>query len=236
MSTEKTEYVVQNDGVILRRLIREYTVNADNNLAQSLITGMAIKIKNAAMVNGTPVHLSVTAEEVCYWTVRLNALPFRVPMRVSSGGIMTPDFGAGTNAPNTIIVDASWVPPESMRLVLLVATNHGGQLTTWLYAISPAARYYKLPAPNLYDDCRVCLGDFYPDGAKCQVDYLNAVCEQFAKSQWNSDLWRNNPNTEPMFRFKPGTEGSAITTLPPLAEWTTLCAKVATGTIERVIL
>jgi hypothetical protein len=59
--------------------------------------------------------------------------------------------------------------------------------------------------------------------------------EQFRKSKWNADLMRTVEKSQQFFRFQPGDD--SFTTLPIEAtDWTTLCDKVSTSIMERVIL
>jgi hypothetical protein len=91
-----------------------------------------------------------------------------------------------------------------------------------------------LPLPNLHDDCLVCTGQF-PDQYKSASEAVNASLEQFRKSKWNADLLQGLERSQQFFRFQPTNE--TFTTLPiAAADWTTLCDKVATDILERVVL
>ena len=93
----------------------------------------------------------------------------------------------------------------------------------WLFACDADKRGYRLPLPNLHDDCRICTGAFddLGNGRRC----VTASLEQFRKSKWNADLMRTSEQSQKFFRFQPTKE--TFETLPIQADdWTTLCDKV----------
>jgi hypothetical protein len=104
----------------------------------------------------------------------------------------------------------------------------------WLFACDGHHRSYRLPLPNLHDDCLLCTGSFadeYPSAA----EGITASLEQFRKSKWNADLMRTAEQSQKFFRFQPTNE--TFTTLPiEAADWTTLCDKVSTEIAERIVL
>jgi uncharacterized surface protein with fasciclin (FAS1) repeats len=62
-----------------------------------------------------------------------------------------------------------------------------------------------------------------------------ASLEQFNRSKWNADLMRTVAQSQQFFRFRPTNE--TFETLPITAsDWTTLCDKVSTAIMDRVIL
>jgi hypothetical protein len=93
---------------------------------------------------------------------------------------------------------------------------------------------YRLPLPNLHDDGLICTGEFEESYDTGQASVV-ASLEQFNQSQWNSDLMRTVAESQKFFRFRPTNE--TFETLPiEAADWTTLCDKVSTAIMDRVIL
>jgi hypothetical protein len=104
----------------------------------------------------------------------------------------------------------------------------------WLFACDVDKRGYRLPLPNLHDDCRICTGAFDGD-QETAFDCVKASLEQFNKSKWNADLMRTSEQSKQFFRFKPTRDG--FETLPIQSDnWTMLCEKVGSALIERVIV
>ena len=67
------------------------------------------------------------------------------------------------------------------------------------------------------------------------MDCVRASLEQFNRSKWNADLMRTSEQSQKFFRFQPTP--ATFETLPIEADqWTTLCNKVATVIMERVIV
>ncbi len=131
-----------------------------------------------------------------------------------------------------------WRAPKEVRLAFVVRTEFANDCArvcgNWLFACDADQRGYRLPLPNLHDDCLICTGNFddrYGSGAEC----VTASLEQFRKSKWNADLMRTIERSQKFFRFAPTNE--TFTTLPlEAADWTTLCDKVSTTITERLIL
>jgi hypothetical protein len=104
----------------------------------------------------------------------------------------------------------------------------------WLFAYDADKRGYRLPLPNLHDHCQICTGSF-ADLHALASECLAASMEQFRKSKWNADLMRTVEKSQQFFRFNPTNE--KFETLPiAAADWTTLCDKVSTDIMERIVL
>jgi hypothetical protein len=104
----------------------------------------------------------------------------------------------------------------------------------WLFAFNQDHNGYRLPLPNLHDDCSICTGQFESSYNTVQAGLI-ASLEQFNQSKWNSDLMRTSDQSQQFFRFRPTNE--TFETLPiAVADWTTLCEKVSTAILDRVIL
>jgi len=131
-----------------------------------------------------------------------------------------------------------WRAPQEVRLAFAVRTEFVGDCVkikgNWLFACDKNNQGYRLPLPNLHDDCLICTGNFEDLYDSCG-EALVASLEQFRKSKWNADLMRTIEQSQKFFRFKPTDE--TFETLPIQAtDWTALCDKISTAVMERVIL
>ena len=134
---------------------------------------------------------------------------------------------------------ASWRVPDSMRLMFAAkvfvesirapytSSSHACYLIAWCND----RKAFRLPLPNLFDNCDVCTGNFDGTGT-CIQSAFAAACTQMEKAEWNSDLldaaWERGSDT--MFRFKPEADGMASVAFE--GNWKELCPKVATATTE----
>jgi len=131
-----------------------------------------------------------------------------------------------------------WKVPAGIKVVFVVCTKQEDELVSvdgnWLFASDGDKRGYRLPLPNLHDECRICTGAFEGD-QETAFECVRASLEQFGKSKWNSDLMRTSEQSQKFFRFKPTKE--TFETLPIQADnWTVLCDKVGSALMERVVV
>jgi hypothetical protein len=163
--------------------------------------------------------------------------PDRIPLKARFkviNGVLVPMFASHTDLEMPIV----WRAPKEVRLVFVVRTETNDERVAasgnWLFAFNKDDNGYRLPLPNLHDECTVCTGEFennHDTAFACIV----ASLEQFNQSKWNSDLMTTVAQSQKFFRFKPTNE--TFETLPIGAtDWTTLCEKVSTATMDRVIL
>jgi hypothetical protein len=132
----------------------------------------------------------------------------------------------------------TWATPENMRLFVVLYWECGNKdinsvnPTPYLVALAPSKRTYLLPLPNLYGDCRICLGRAgeVPHWKQLggMVPQLNKATEILQNTSWNTDLLRSTPEeTQKMFRFDADGKQMAIQN-----NWWTLCQTVNLGPYE----
>ena len=95
---------------------------------------------------------------------------------------------------------------------------------------------YRLPMPNLYDDCSICTGQYDHRGDsvleafKRNLDYIIA-------SPWNNhiikDYKEDQKHSHQLFRWKPVEAG--FQTLPPEEPWATLCKHAGSDMFNYII-
>jgi hypothetical protein len=177
-------------------------------------------------------HANIGPDDII-WSVQIKRIPLKARFRLVSQ-VLVPMFASTSDLEMPLV----WEVPAEIRLLFVIRTEAVDEYhqveNNWLFAYNQANNAYHLPLPNLYDDCSICTGQFdrqHDTAAEC----VTASLEQFNKSQWNSDLMPSLECSQKLFRFKPTDE--TFETLPIDApDWTSLCAKVSTAIMDRLIL
>jgi len=230
---ETTEIVIKENGTLTERIIRERDLNAEQSVLDALTDEMTRTSRHVLSIPGWGVaHANVGAIDTI-WSVPIKQLPLNARFRLING-VLVPMFASGTDVEMPLV----WQAPEEVRLVFVVRTIREDDYIkvagNWLFARDRENRTYRLPLPNLHDDCLVCTGDF-KDRFETAAECIGASLEQFRKSKWNADLMRTVAQSQKFFRFRPTND--TFETLPCQAEdWTKLCDKVCTAISERIVL
>ena len=230
---EKKEWIIRENGTIAERYTRERELKAEEAVLDGLAENVFRKAKNVIQVPdwGT-AHASIGQEDII-WSMPIRRIPLKTKFRLINK-VLVPMFASSSDLEMPMV----WEVPNEIRLMFVIRTELLDDYQTveknWLFAFNQANNGYRLPLPNLYDDCSICTGEFeqsYDTSAECVI----ASLEQFNKSQWNSDLMPALERAQKFFRFKPTDEN--FETLPiAAADWTSLCDKVSTAIMERIIL
>lgn len=230
---ESTEILLRADGSLVERVLRERELNAGPAVLDALTESVTRSVRNVLRLpEWGPVHANVGLDETLY-TLVLDRLPLNARFRLVAD-VLVPAFASESDLELSLV----WQAPKDMRLAFVVRTETDeGEVViadNYLFACDTRNRAYRLPLPNLFDDCKVCTGEFertHPSGAAAMA----ASVEQFRKSQWNADLMRTVERSQQCFRFQPTND--TFTTLPvAVPDWTTLCDKVSTAVSERIVL
>ncbi len=230
---ETTGIILRENGTLAERVIQERELDAGPAVLDALTEGVSRNLRHAlALAEWGAVHASVGAKDTI-WTVAISRIPLHARFRLINQ-VLVPAFAAADGLDLPLV----WQAPPEVRLAFAVGTeveDEDVRVTgNWLFACDAQRRGYRLPLPNLHDDCRICTGDF-ADRHHSAVEAVTASLEQFRKSKWNADLMRTLERSQQFFRFQPTNE--TFTTLPiAAADWTTLCDKVSTDILERVVL
>jgi hypothetical protein len=230
---EKTEFILQSNGAIIQRTINERELKVEASTLEVLTENVTRQTKNVFHLPewGT-VHASVGLSDTV-WSVPIRRIPIHARFRLVEG-VMVPVF----TSTKDIELPLVWNVPSAVTVVFVVLTQDDGEsasiIHNYLFALDADKRGYRLPLPNLFDDCRICTGEFALDHANA-FECVCASLEQFNQSQWNADLMQDTQKSQHMFRFQPSDEN--FETLPMLtADWTGLCRKVSTALLERIIV
>ena len=230
---ETTEIILRENGNLTERIVRERDLSTGPAVLDALTGSVTRTLRNVlSLPDWGAAHASVGLDDTL-WTVRIDRVPLHARFRLVNN-VLVPAFASGTDIELPLV----WHAPKEVRLAFVVRTELEETATricgNWLFACDADGRGYRLPLPNLHDDCLICTGNFtdlHASGAEC----VAASLEQFRKSKWNADLMRTIERSQKFFRFQPANE--AFTTLPiEAADWTSLCDKVSTDIMERVIL
>jgi len=177
------------------------------------------------------VHANVGLHDTL-WSVPIDRIPLHARFRLINQ-VLVPMFASSTDIEMPLV----WKVPAGVKVVFVVNTKQEDDFVSvegnWLFACDADKRGYRLPLPNLHDDCRICTGQFEGDQENA-FECVKASLEQFGKSKWNADLMRTSEQSQKFFRFQPTKE--TFETLPIQGEWTALCNKVSTALYERVVV
>jgi hypothetical protein len=230
---EKTEIILQTDGSFVERLVSERTLNVGQGVLDTLTENVTRQIRNVFHIPDWGfVHANAGLNDTL-WSVPIGRIPLHARFKLVNQ-VMVPMFASGTD----IEIPLVWKVPTEVKVVFAVLTKQEDGIVSvegnWLFACDVDKRGYRLPLPNLHDDCRICTGAFDGD-QETAFDCVKASLEQFNKSKWNADLMRTSEQSKQFFRFKPTRDG--FETLPIQSDnWTMLCEKVGSALIERVIV
>ena len=230
---ETTEIIIKQNGTITERVIRERDLDAEQPVLEALTEGVTRNIRNVLALPGWGlVHANVGSNDTL-WTVAIDRIPLHARFRLING-VLVPAFASASDLEMPLI----WRAPQEVRLAFAVRTESAEDCIrvtgNWLFACDRENRGYRLPLPNLHDDCLICTGNFQ-DRYDTGGEGVAASLEQFRKSKWNADLMRTVERSQKFFRFQPTND--TYTTLPiEAADWTALCDKVSTNIMERVVL
>jgi hypothetical protein len=229
---EKTEIILQTDGSFVERLVSERTLNVGQSVLDTLTENLTRPIRNVFDIPGWgPVHASVGQCDTL-WSVPINRIPLHARFKLINQ-VMVPMFASTTDIEMPLV----WKVPPGVKVVFAVLTKQEDDIVSvegnWLFACDADNRGYRLPLPNLHDDCRICTGAFEGD-QETALECVRVSLEQFNRSKWNADLMRTSEQSQKFFRFQPTKD--SFETLPIQGEWTGLCNKVSTALWERVIV
>jgi len=229
---EKTEIILQADGSFVERLVSERTLNVGQSVLDILTENLTRQVHKAFHIPGWGfAHANVGLHDIL-WSVPINHLPLHARFKLINQ-VMVPMFASGTDIEMPLV----WQVPAGVKVVFAVLTKEEDEFVNvegnWLFACDNDRRGYRLPLPNLHDDCRICTGQFEGDQENAFA-CVKASLEQFNQSKWNSDLMRTIEQSQKFFRFQPTKD--SFETLPIQGEWTGLCNKISTALWERVVV
>jgi len=241
-----TEVILNPDGKVFRRAVSSVEVALnERSLIASLQESMSLTLRDAFLLEKRWVSLLLSTSGpsiTAFATIAMPYLHLNAPFRVLEDGKVTvPVFEpAGSDRPVfTVDWDVATATAGKARCWLLVHAAAAGPDSSWglgecwLCLTSSSNRTYRMPMANVYDNCRVCMGEY----AKVHTNLFNALraaLTQFEASAWNSDLRKPVDRIESFFRFKQSDSG--FETLPCNGQWSNLCERVSVVELEKLVL
>lgn len=237
MQDSTTEYILRSGGEIVRRDSTERNIILSEAVINQLCTSVTVHTPNvcwAVVQDAAPnssVSLITRGREV-YASFPINSLNIRAPYRLINGA-MVPVFSSSADP----ILGLKWTAPGTMRIRVLIqfkqevsSPRRFTMLMMWVYAYDRDGAAYRLPLPNLYEDCKVCNGDQHFHYCATIQDTIQHVMEMFQNSSWNADLWTTVDESQTLFSFLPEGDGAQQTFKSRVVEpWQSYCRKVATA-------
>lgn len=236
--SESYEYVIKAEGLKRRKIIEDdLDINAaiidqlSASVSRKSIAVMPMKIIDPE--NGNNASMTALAGNMTVWSLPLVKLPLKTFYQ-SKDGVAFPAFDDATSP----VLALEWVPPPNLYLVLAVVLDVNRLCSMqYLVAFDQQSRSYKLPLSNLYDDCKLCSGQ-YKGGSDSQVEALTNALNQLHKGEWQKDLYAgdaaNRKRTRDLFSFK--VEEKGFSQIPPEKDWTKACEKVANDFVTANII
>src|ERR1019366_5604427 len=183
---EKTEIILNTDGSFVERLVSERVLDAGQSVLDTLTENITRQVRNVFNIPGWgAVHASVGQNDTL-WSVPIGRIPLHARFKLINQ-VMVPMFASGTDIEMPLV----WQVPAGVNIVFAVLTKQEDDIVSvegnWLFASDQDNRGYRLPLPNLHDDCRICTGQFEGDQENA-LECVKASLEQFNRSKWNADL------------------------------------------------
>ena len=229
-----TEYAISApEGKLIKRTVTEEELNLTNQIVDALSKDKAVTVTNAFQLAGWGNVNIHHCKSHTMLGMAVTHIPMRAPFKLIEGELV-PIFGA--NLTDTPVLSLDWEPnglPIKMGTVIQAAPNGATWQfhNQWFFAFDNERRCYRLPLPNIYEDCHICTGQFTGVGATLQ-ELAERTMTQFATSNWSKDLLGKLEDTQRLFRWKPNGEGFQV--LMPELDWTELCQKVSVQPSEYV--
>jgi hypothetical protein len=239
------EILLSDDGRVFRReIVQREVVMDEAAVFAAMKEGQKTKIRDALLVGKMPTGLCIVCDKTTtiqtYATIPLKFVRFNTGFRMV-GDVVVPVFEKPTSSTPRFNVD--WDLDKAcagkVRLWFLVKTkSDAGNPNHYIYecylaATSTSNKTYRIPLSNVYDDCKVCMGDYNTEHPTLQ-QALDAALEQFLTSPWNADLRKSSEKSDAFFRFKP--ENAGFETLPVVGQWNNLCERVELPALEFLVL
>lgn len=227
---EQGKHLVLKDDGIHEVSITTRRLKTEQQVLDILCDGRLSSIPDVFSVGGSRAHLKHAPPRYNYVTVEVPHIVLNANFEVVDDLIL-PKF-LGKHVTPAMPLRPIWTPPGDCRLRFLVCADSLTATVCHLVAFDSSSKAYRLPLPNIFEDCKVCMGEYDPTGKNLHQTACISV-DQFFGSPWNTDLLdddRLNSSRE-LFRWKPS--GDKLDQVYPAEHWTTYCEKV--GLSDSVI-
>lgn len=220
--------MIEADGTVCRRTTSTSEIVISDAAMSTLTTASISATPNLATAVGSRIHM-VRQSNQLYFTAVLDRFFMRAPFKMF-GDRLVPNF-TGTDP----VIEMVWVPPEGCTLKMLIQPEVGlpRLYCSWFLAFDERGNAWRLPLPNVYDDCRVCTGQ----PATAYGTHLGMVAdtlEKFRESRWNADLWSEPEKTQALFQWIPHNDGFEQV-FPKSDDWTNYSYKISIPVLRFVL-
>ena len=238
------EIVLKPDGRVLKRPFEvtcadEREIQIDDAILECLTGHIARKSKRLFSLNGQPVGVALLNDNsIAFCSVRLPVLNLNSTIK-TDGSLVIPSFEEKGD-----YVTLRWTPPMDMKLIYTAKLEFTGSLWQsgmgYIFAFFSSTQVYRVPLPNVYNDCSICNGrNGDPYAGDTIMDCFSNSLSDFNSSKWNADLIHDSVNgmfveSQRMFRFEPTSDG--FNTIQTEIHWTKLSRPVGTDVLNYVVL
>lgn len=242
MKENETQFVIDLEGHIYRQDISYREIDPGEAMQKAFTTHVTTRHRNILELpsHGACHMVFESSTNIQYWSIPMLELCLRTTFG-ANGAEFFPTFAHKDSA--EVPMEVIWNLADAMinqetgmriRFVAEVATNGPNGFYVrdhYLYAFDPRGAAYKLPLGNLYENCRLCMGD-YDNTSGSAAGAVILALKQFRSAPWNSDLFSDEDVVMRFFRFKPLEKG--FQTLPIIEDWTRDCSKVGTANLKFI--
>lgn len=247
MKQNETQFVIDLEGRIYRQDVNYREIDPGDALQKAFQLNLTARIRNILEIPGHgPAHMVFeSATAIQYWSVPMTEIVLRTTFGAGNPGA----WNEGEIFPTFAEKESGEVPMEvvwklndilsetskwmGIRFVAEVASSGTRYYVRdhYLYAFDERHAAYRLPFGNIYENCRMCMGD-YDSTSSTAAECVQKALTQFKRATWNADLFNNEELIQRFVRFKPLESG--FKTLPILDDWTEVCAKVGTSNLKYI--
>ena len=198
------EIILKPDGQALLRTISEAPCNIVNSLAERLSSSTPRVVKRLFSTTNESIGVVATGTEV-YLGCRVTSIELNMHWRME-GNTLLPFPVSKKDVATGIVVKLKWEPRGGMHLAFLARIHkdlHIENRHCFLLALDSSGRNFRLPLPNIYDDCSICMGEFDSSG-QSYLEVFQKALTQFRNAGWNSDLMDGEKlaKLEKLIRYK----------------------------------
>jgi len=217
-------------------------ITEPRNINQAIIDRLGGKqiryLKRAFTVGERQCGLVLSLNE-CHVFAFMESITINTAYKLWPDKLLRPVFlGSRETSLEHPIIPAVWPIPLSMKLIFAAKVENFNSdtpkaTTCYLMAVDTQKRFWRLPLPNLYDDLKMCMGQFDGVAHNAQQCFSLAL-SQMDQAQWNADLLDidREAGSQHMFRFNPTETG--VDPVPFEGDWTIHCKKVSTAITELI--
>lgn len=205
MASRNHSEIILEGGRFIRRNITSEDLGSQEKILAGFAESNPVFIRNAAVIGSRPVHQLVNKGTLVLLT-ELDKLPFDSNWAFdTSTQRLLPQLNSARDG--SVVINEPWIPPVNFgRLIFAVKLNLAvngfcAYNNTYLFRYSERELHH-FPYPNLFDDCRVCMGRDFERASQnfSGMDAISVLLRaqtSFYETRLNADL--HKPGTFKLF-------------------------------------